>query len=143
MLRNHIDALEAEEQQLAQEPVCDPSESISAAEVAQWAERLPNLLTAGSAQQRKALLRKLIKEIRVMSRDEVVPTYRIPPLVRAVSGSVGGADRSLLELATGAGGRTQIVARQSLCVGGHLRVKWDQLWDLGADDGPDTRDRLG
>jgi hypothetical protein len=25
----------------------------------------------------------------VLSRDEIVPTYRIPPLVRAVSGSVG------------------------------------------------------
>ena len=29
-----------------------------------------------------------------MSRDEIVPTYRIPPLVRAVSGSVGGAERT-------------------------------------------------
>lgn len=91
MLRARIEALEAEERQLAQEPVCDPLEPITAAEVAQWAERLPHLLTAGSAQQRKALLRNLIKEIQVMGRDEIVPTYRTPPLVRAVSGSVGAA----------------------------------------------------
>jgi hypothetical protein len=45
-------------------------------------------LMAGSAQQRKALLRNLIKEIQVVGQDEIVPTYRIPPLVRAVSGSV-------------------------------------------------------
>jgi hypothetical protein len=38
-------------------------------------------------------MRNPMKEIRVIIRDEIVPTYRIPPLVRAVSGSVGGADR--------------------------------------------------
>ena len=87
MLKARIEALEVEERQLAREAVNEPSEAISA-EVAQWAEQLPDLLTAGSAQQRKALMRNLIKEIRVISRDEVVPTYRIPALVRAVSGSV-------------------------------------------------------
>ena len=93
MLKARIEALEVEERQLAREAVNEPSEAISA-EVAQWAEQLPDLLTAGSAQQRKALMRNLIKEIRVISRDEVVPTYRIPALVRAVSGSV---ERSGLE----------------------------------------------
>jgi hypothetical protein len=44
---------------------------------------LQNLSTAGSTQQRKALMRNLIKEIRVLSRDEIVPTYRVPALVRA------------------------------------------------------------
>jgi hypothetical protein len=39
-------------------------------------------------------MRKLIKEIWVMGRDEIVPTYGIQPLVRAVSGSV---ERSGLE----------------------------------------------
>jgi site-specific DNA recombinase len=94
MLKARIEALEVEEHQLEHEAVADPGEPVSATEVAQWAERLPDLLAAGSAQQRKALLRKLIKEIRVMSRDEIVPTYRVPPLVRAVSGSV---ERSGLE----------------------------------------------
>ncbi len=38
---------------------------------------------SGTAQQRKALIRKLVKELRVMGRDEIVPTYRVPALVRA------------------------------------------------------------
>ena len=88
MLKARIEALEAEERQLAEGATCEPMQALSATEVAQWAECLPDLLTAGSAQQRKTLMRKLIKEIRVMSRNEIVPTYRIPPLVRAVSGSV-------------------------------------------------------
>jgi hypothetical protein len=48
-----------------------------------WAKYLDVLLRSGSAQQRKALLRKLIKELRVLSRDEILPTYRIPALVCA------------------------------------------------------------
>lgn len=88
MLKARIQALESEERQLVQEPVYEPSEAISAADVAQWAKQLPHLLTSGSPQQRKALMRNLVKENRVMSRDEIVPTYRIPPLVREVSGSV-------------------------------------------------------
>jgi hypothetical protein len=49
---------------------------------------LPELLIVGSAQQRKALLRKLVKEIRIMGQDEIVPTYRIPRVVRAPQGRV-------------------------------------------------------
>lgn len=85
MLKARIEALEAEEHQLEHEAVAVPGPAVSATEVARWAERLPDLLAAGSPQQRKALLRKLTKEIRVMSRDEIVPTYHLPPLVRAVS----------------------------------------------------------
>ncbi len=33
-------------------------------------------------------MRKLVKEIRVMGRDEIVPTYRIPALIRAPQGWV-------------------------------------------------------
>lgn len=33
--------------------------------------------------QRKDLIRKLVKELRVINRDEIVPTYRVPALVRA------------------------------------------------------------
>jgi hypothetical protein len=42
---------------------------------------LPDLLTAGSA-AKKGADAPARKEIRVLSRDEIVPTYRIPPLVR-------------------------------------------------------------
>jgi hypothetical protein len=51
------------------------------------------LLAAGSVQQKEALMRTRIKEIRVLSRDEIIPTYRIPALVRVVSGSVVLIDR--------------------------------------------------
>jgi hypothetical protein len=61
MLRERIEALEAEERQLSQEATFGPSEAVSAEEAAEWAERLPDLLTAGSAQQRKALMRSSSK----------------------------------------------------------------------------------
>jgi hypothetical protein len=61
--------------------------------VAEWAKDLGTLLRAGSAQQRKALFRLLIKELRVMSRVEIRPTYRVPALVRAPDGQVVLIDR--------------------------------------------------
>jgi len=51
--------------------------------VASWARTLDVALYSGTAQQRKALIRKLVKELRVMSRDEIIPTYRVPARVRA------------------------------------------------------------
>jgi len=44
MLKARIEALETEERQLAEEATYEPSEAISAAEVAQWAEQLPDLV---------------------------------------------------------------------------------------------------
>jgi hypothetical protein len=61
MLKARIEALEAEEHQLEHQAAADPGEAVTATEVAQWAEQLPDLLATGSTQQRKALLRKLIK----------------------------------------------------------------------------------
>ena len=46
------------------------------------------LLRAGTVQQRKALFRLLVKELRVMSREEILATYKIPALVRAPEGQV-------------------------------------------------------
>ena len=40
-----------------------------------------------SVRQRKALIRKLVKELAVMRRDEITPTHRIPGLVRAPGSS--------------------------------------------------------
>jgi hypothetical protein len=59
-----------------------------AIEVAERASDPGTLLRAGTAQQRKALFRLLVKELRVMSRDKIPPTYRIPALVRASDGPV-------------------------------------------------------
>jgi site-specific DNA recombinase len=80
-LESRLDALIAKEHTLETEERASapPSPEI----VAEWAKNLDALLRSGSAQQRKALLRKLIKELRVMNRDEILPTYRIPALVRA------------------------------------------------------------
>ena len=80
-LESRLDALIAEEHTLETEERASvpPNPEI----VAEWAKNLVALLRNGSAQQRKALLRKLIKVLRVMSRDEILPTYRIPALVRA------------------------------------------------------------
>jgi hypothetical protein len=54
----------------------------------------------GSAtpKQRKALIRLLIKELRVMSRKEILPTYKIPALVRAPGGQVDLAGRCVNHL---------------------------------------------
>jgi hypothetical protein len=46
------------------------------------------LIGSATPQQRKALIRLLIKELRVMSRKETLPTYKIPALVRAPEGQV-------------------------------------------------------
>jgi site-specific DNA recombinase len=82
-LRARIEALEAEERVLAQDASRDSSEPLGAEEIAEWAMDLRRLLESGSAQQRKALLRKLIHEIKVMSGRHIEPTYKVPALVRA------------------------------------------------------------
>jgi hypothetical protein len=61
------------------------SEKVPCRLLSAWARRRPiphstGCLTGGTRAR-----------VRVMSRDEIVPTYRIPHLVRAVSGSVGPA----------------------------------------------------
>lgn len=45
-------------------------------------------MRTGTTQQRKALFRLLVKELRVMSREEILPTYKIPALVRTPEGQV-------------------------------------------------------
>jgi exonuclease VII small subunit len=87
-LTAQIDALIAEEASLAQQDSEGVPEVPSAVEVAEWARDLGTFLRAGTAQQRKALFRLLVKELRVMSKDEILPTYKIPALVRAPEGQV-------------------------------------------------------
>ena len=87
-LKARIDALMAEEASLNQQTAEGVSDAPSAIEVAEWAKDLGMLLRAGTVQQRKALFRLLLKELRVMSREEILPTYKIPALVRAPEGQV-------------------------------------------------------
>jgi hypothetical protein len=69
-LKARIDALVAEEASLSQRAADGLPETPSAVDVAEWARELGTLLRAGTAQQRKALFRLLVKELRVMSREE-------------------------------------------------------------------------
>jgi site-specific DNA recombinase len=59
-------------------------------ELAALRDRIPDALTNGSVPARKALLQSLVHEIRVESRDRVVPWFRVPggaePKVRALGG---------------------------------------------------------
>jgi site-specific DNA recombinase len=87
-LNGRIDALAAEEASLVQKVEEDDSETPSAVDVVEWSRDLGRLLRAGTTPQRKALLRLLVKELRVMSREEILPTYKIPALVRAPEGQV-------------------------------------------------------
>ena len=87
-LKAKLDALQAEETSLALKASDQEPEPSSAVDVAAWAKDLGVFLRAGSAQQRKALLRLLVKELCVMSRAEILPTYKIPALVRAPDGQV-------------------------------------------------------
>jgi hypothetical protein len=85
-LKARTDALIAEEASLTQKAAEGVSDAPSAVDVAEWGKDLGTLLRAGTAQQRKALFRLLVKELRVMSREEILPTYKIPALVRAPEG---------------------------------------------------------
>jgi site-specific DNA recombinase len=87
-LKDRIESLEAEERALLRRGSEGLSEPASADDIAQWAKDLDTLLRSGSAQQRKSLMRILIKELRVIGRESILPTYKIPALVRAPEGQV-------------------------------------------------------
>ena len=59
------------------------------------ADRLRDTLAAGEPEQTKALLRLLIKELRVNSRSEILPTYRVvaPEVCATTKWSVPGSNR--------------------------------------------------
>jgi site-specific DNA recombinase len=82
-LKARIEALESEEASLAQDASEEAQEPVTAEEIAGWARDLRELLENGSAQQRKELLRKLVKELKVTGSRRVEPTYKVPALVRA------------------------------------------------------------
>jgi hypothetical protein len=92
-LTAQIDSLIAEEASLAQQDSEGVPQGPSAVEVADWARDLGTFLRAGTAHQRKALFRLLVRELRVISKDEILPTYKIPALVRAPEGLVDLARR--------------------------------------------------
>jgi hypothetical protein len=73
-------------QQLAPEAPTAPD----AAELAANADNLETTIAAAEPRQAKALLRLLIKDLRVNARSEILPTYRVvTPAVCALPNSVG------------------------------------------------------
>ncbi len=87
-LLDRIEALEAEERMISERGPDGPSAAPMAHDVAEWARDLQALLESATPQQKKALIRLLVKELRVMSRKEILPTYKVPALVRAPEGQV-------------------------------------------------------
>ena len=70
--------------------LADPAEGFDPQALARVADRLRDTLAAGEPEQTKALLRLLIKELRVNGRSEILPTYRVvAPEVCATTSSVG------------------------------------------------------
>ena len=62
------------------------------ANLAAVADQLEDLVGAGDPKQTKALLRLLIKDLRVNGRSEILPTYRVvTDAVCALPSSVGAA----------------------------------------------------
>ena len=54
-------------------------------------EAVRDAMLHGTSGQRKALLRELVVEVRVESRDSIIPTFRLPATsVRVTETMVGG-----------------------------------------------------
>jgi hypothetical protein len=87
-LRKRIEALEAEERATADAGPDSLSMAPTVDDVAEWARDLRRLFESATAQQKKAVIRLLVKELRVMSRKDIRPTYKIPALVRAPDSQV-------------------------------------------------------
>ena len=80
--------LREQEQTLASQ-LSDPGESFDPQALATVADRLRDTLATGEPEQTKALLRLLVKELRVNGRSEILPTYRVvAPEVCATTSSV-------------------------------------------------------
>ncbi|MDE3131181.1 MAG: recombinase family protein, partial [Acidobacteriota bacterium] len=90
-LQEKLDTLHEQERTLAAR-LSDPTEGLDPHALATVADRLRDTLAAAEPEQTKALLRLLIKELRVNGRSEILPTYRVvAPEVCATTSSVGAA----------------------------------------------------
>lgn len=87
-LETKLDTLREQEPVLANR-LADPAETFDPQALATVADQLRDTLAAGEPEQTKALLRLLIKELRVNGRSEIPPTYRVvTPEVCATPSSV-------------------------------------------------------
>jgi hypothetical protein len=91
-LQARLDDLRAQEAELALAAPHEATHAPTPALVAEVADLLEAVLDEGDPQKAKALLRLLIDELRVNSRAEILPTYRlVTPEVCAMSEKVGAA----------------------------------------------------
>lgn len=94
-LTSRLDDLGAQQADLADNDD-EAAATPTAADLAAVADRLENVLARGEPEQTKALLRILIAELRVNSKSNIQPTYRIvAPGVCATSEKMDGAGRRL------------------------------------------------
>lgn len=99
--RHHarLQALRDQEADLAQTLTAHAGTRPDTANLAALADQLDQLIATVNPEQAKELLRLLIKDIRVHDQHTIIPTYRVPPAVRTMHGTVGDTG---LELASGA-----------------------------------------
>jgi hypothetical protein len=85
-----LDALREQDADLAQQLGPQATTSPDAAELAAVADNLETTIATADPRQAKALLRPLIKDLRVNGRSEILATYRVvTPAVCALPSSVG------------------------------------------------------
>jgi hypothetical protein len=95
-LETRVNALREQGTDLAQQLAPQAATSPDAAELAAVADNLETIIATAKPRQAKALLRLLIRDLRVNARSEIVPTYRVvTPAVCAcqVQWSVPGSNR--------------------------------------------------
>jgi site-specific DNA recombinase len=91
-LQTRLDDLHAQEAELSLAAPQEAAHAPAAADLAEIADVLEAVATEGDPPKTKALLRLLIDELRVNSRAEILPTYRlVMPEVCAMSEKVGRA----------------------------------------------------
>src|SRR5438876_2674867 len=85
-LQARLDDLHAQQAELSLQSPHEPTHAPTAADLAAVADHLEHVIAEADPQQAKALLRLLIEELRVNSRTEIKPTYRlVTPTVCAMS----------------------------------------------------------
>ncbi len=88
-LKARLDTLHDQDKTLAHELAADTPSAPDAAALRAVADHLDQVIEHGEPEQAKALLAILVAELRVNSRNEILPTYRVgAPVVCAPNSSV-------------------------------------------------------
>ena len=90
-LEARLDTLREQDAELVQQLAPEATSATDTADLEAVADQLERTIAEADPKQAKALLRLLIKDLRVNGRAEILPTYRIlTPEVCALPSSVGG-----------------------------------------------------